>query len=207
MEQKHMIISIGRQCGSGGHEIGEKLAERYGIKLYDRNIINMMAEQTNSDPETVAKMEEKRDSLFGSRKGGFADKEKDLMNRFSKADDLFRQERAMIRNLAEKESFVIIGRGANALLEGNPDVLRIFVYAPESFRIARAKEDFRLEFDSEAKKKIESVDKGRREYFEYYTGKTWGDIDHHDISIDSSLLGIDGTVEILSAIIDKKFGL
>ena len=207
MSDKHMIISIGRQCGSGGHEIGEKLAARYGLKLYDRNIIELLAEQTNSSPEDIARLEEKRENVLGSRKGGFAAKEKDLMKRFSKSDELFRRERALIQSIAEKESFVIVGRGANAILEDNPDILRLFVYAPEEFRIARAKEDYRLEFDSEAKKKIESTDRARQQYFEYYTGKTWGANDHHNLSIDSSLLGIDGTVELLAYVIDKRFGL
>ena len=161
MADKHMIISIARQCGSGGHEIGEKLAARYGLKLYDRNIIEMLAEQTNMTPEEIAKLEEKRESLFGSHRGGFSAKEKDLMNRFSKSDELFRRERALIQSLAEKESFVIIGRGANAILADNPDILRLFVYAPEEFRIARAKADYRLEFDSAAKKKIEATDRAR----------------------------------------------
>ena len=207
MADKHMIISIARQCGSGGHEIGEKLAARYGLKLYDRNIIEMLAEQTNMSPEEIAKLEEKRESLFGSHRGGFAAKEQDLMNRFSKSDELFRRERALIQSLAEKESFVIIGRGANAILADNPDILRLFVYAPEEFRIARAKADYRLEFDSEAKKKIEATDRARSQYFEYYTGRSWGANDHHDLSVDSSLLGIDGTVELLAWVIDRRFGL
>ncbi len=207
MADRHFVISIGRQCGSGGHEIGEKLAERYGIKLYDRNLIDMLAEEMGEDIETVAKAEERAGGLFGTRKGGFAAKEKDLMNRLSKADELYLRERALIRKIAAEESCVIIGRGANGILAGDPDVLHIFVYAPDSFRIPRVKEEYRIEFDSDAKKKMDETDKARREYFEYYTGKTWGLYDHHDLMIDCSLLGVDGTAELIAGAIDKKFGV
>ena len=201
---KKMIISIGRLCGSGGHEIGEKLARHFGIKLYDRNMIAMLAEKMEKDPEAISRIEEKV-SGFLVRRGGFDAKQKDLMNRLNDSDRLFIQERSLIRELAEQESFVIIGRGANDFLLDNPDALRLFVYAPDSFRIPRVKEDYRIESDSDAKAKMNHVDKERRHYFEYYTGRTWGALDHHDLMIDSSLLGIDGTVELLVEVINKKY--
>lgn len=201
---KKLIISIGRQCGSGGHEIGEKLAKHFGINLYDRNIIGMLSEKMDKDPEAVSRLEEKA-SGFLMRRGGFDTKQKDLMNRLSDSDRLFIQERSLIRELAEKESCVIIGRGANDFLLDNPDALRLFIYAPDSFRIPRVKEDYKIEYDSDAKAKMNRVDKERRQYFEYYTGRTWGAVDHHDLMIDSSLLGIDGTVELIIEVINKKF--
>jgi cytidylate kinase len=204
---KQMIISIGRQCGSGGHEIGAKLAEHYGLKLYDRNIIQLLAEDMGKDAESVAKMEEKLYGLLPKRKGGFDVKLKDLMNRMSPSDEMYLHERGLIGRLAESESFVIVGRGANDMMEGNPNALRLFIYAPEDFRIPRVKEQYKLEFDSEAKKKMDQIDKERREYFEYYTGRTWGSHDHHDLMINSSVLGIDGTVDLICLVADKKFGL
>lgn len=204
---KQMIISIGRQCGSGGHEVGEKLAEHYGLKLYDRNIIQLLAEEMEKDAESVAKTEEKLSGLLPKRRGGFDAKLKDLMNRLTPSDEMYLHERGLIGRLAEKESFVIVGRGANDMMEGNPNALRLFIYAPESFRIPRVKEQYRLEFDSDAKKKMDQIDKERREYFEYYTGRVWGTWDHHDLMINSSLLGIDGTVELICQVADKKFGL
>ena len=89
---KQMILSIGRQCGSGGHEIGEKLAKHYGIHFYDRNIIALLAEKMDKDPEAVSRLEEKL-SGFLLRRGGFDAKQKDLMNRLSDTDRLFIQER------------------------------------------------------------------------------------------------------------------
>ena len=204
---KQMIISIGRQCGSGGHEIGAKLAEHYGLKLYDRNIIQLLAEDMEKDTESVAKMEEKLSGLLPKRRGGFDAKLKDLMNRLTPSDEMYLHERGLIERLAETESFVIVGRGANDMMEGNPNALRLFIYAPESFRIPRVKEQYSLESDSDAKKKMEQTDRERREYFEYYTGRVWGSYDHHDLMINSSLLGIDGTVDLIIGVADKKFGL
>lgn len=204
---KQMIISIGRQCGSGGHEIGARLAEHYGLKLYDRNIIQLLAEDMEKDEESVAKMEERLSGLLPKRRGGFDAKLKDLMNRLSPSDEMYLHERGLISRLAETDSFVIVGRGANDMMEGNPNALRLFIYAPESFRIPRVKEDYKIEYDGEAKKKMDQIDRERREYFEYYTGRVWGSYDHHDLMINSALLGIDGTVDMIIHVANQKFGL
>ena len=204
---KQMIISIGRQCGSGGREIGEKLAEHYGLKFYDRNIIQLLAEDMEKDPENVAKIEEKLSGLLPKRRGGFEAKVKDLMNRLNASDEMYLHERGLIGKLAETESFVIVGRGANDVMEGNPNALRLFIYAPEDFRLPRVKAEYKLDSDSDARKKMDQIDKERREYFEYYTGRIWGYYDHHDLMINSSILGIDGTVDLIVSVADKKFNL
>lgn len=204
---KQMIISIGRQCGSGGREIGEKLAEHYGLKFYDRNIIQLLAEDMEKDPENVAKIEEKLSGLLPKRRGGFEAKVKDLMNRLNASDEMYLHERGLIGKLAETESFVIVGRGANDIMEGNPNALRLFIYAPEAFRLPRVKAEYKLESDDDARKKMDQIDKERREYFEYYTGRIWGFYDHHDLMINSSILGIDGTVDLITSVADKKFNL
>ena len=204
---KQMIISIGRQCGSGGREIGEKLAQHYGLKFYDRNIIEMLAADMEKDPENVAKVEEKLSGLLPKRRGGFEAKLKDLMNRLNSSDEMYLHERGLIMRLAETESFVIVGRGANDMMEGKPNVLRLFIYAPDDFRVPRVKAEYKLDSDSDAKKKMEQVDRERREYYEYYSGRIWGYYDQHDLMINSGLLGVDGTVDLIVSVADKKFGL
>ena len=204
---KQMIISIGRQCGSGGREIGEKLAQHYGLKFYDRNIIEMLAADMEKDPENVAKVEEKLSGLLPKRRGGFEAKLKDLMNRLNSSDEMYLHERGLIMRLAETESFVIVGRGANDMMEGKPNVLRLFIYAPDDFRVPRVKAEYKLDSDSDAKKKMEQVDRERREYYEYYSGRIWGYYDQHDLMINSGLLGIDGTVDLIVSVADKKFGI
>ena len=204
---KQIIISIGRQCGSGGREIGEKLAKHYGLKFFDRNIIQMLAEDMEKDPENVARVEEKLSGLLPKRRGGFEAKLKDLMNRLNTTDAMYLHERGLIVKLAETDSFVIVGRGANDMMEGNPNALRLFIYAPDDFRIPRVKAEYKLESDSEAKKKMDQIDKERREYYEYYTGRIWGYYDQHDLMINSSVLGIGGTVDLIVSVADKKFNL
>ena len=109
MADKRFVISIGRECGSGGHEIGEKLAEHYGIKLYDKNILDLLAEETGKDPGELAKLEESISGWLPTRKGGFQEKTKDLMNRLSDSDRMYLYERAIIQRLAAQESIVISG--------------------------------------------------------------------------------------------------
>ena len=200
-----MIISIGRQCGSGGHEIGKKLAEHYGINFYDKEIIQMLAEKTNQEPEELAKVEEKVTGHFFHKEGGFAASQ-DLMGKMTKSDQMYLQEKALIESLAEKESFVVVGRGANGILANDPNTLHIHVFADEAFKAPRVMEQYGLSDEKEAMKKMAAVDKARRDYFNFYSGNAWGSTDTHDVMINSGVFGIDGTVDIIINIADRKFG-
>ena len=207
--EKQMIISIGRECGSGGCEIGTILAEHYGIKLYDRNILSELAAEYNAKEEELAKLEEK---LTGkafpfARRDGFSSLKGAIGDKYTRSDRMFVMERAFIMNLAESESFVIVGRAANALLEGNPNALRLFIYAPEAFKLPRVRAQFKLDNDQAAKKMMEKVDQERKAYFEYYSNMIWGAVDGHDFMLDSSVFGIEETAKLIIAIADKKFGL
>ena len=113
---------------------------------------------------------------------------------------------ALILDLAGKESFVIIGRAANAILADHPNTLRLYVYASDSFKIPRVKEYYHLDSDTEAKKKMEQVDKIRQNYFNYYSDMAWGSSDGHDFMIDTSVFGIDGAVDIIIDLAERKFG-
>ena len=113
---------------------------------------------------------------------------------------------ALILDLAGKESFVIIGRAANAILADHPNTLRLYVYASDSFKIPRVKEYYHLDSDTEARKKMEQVDKIRQNYFNYYSDMAWGSSDGHDFMIDTSVFGIDGAVDIIIDLAERKFG-
>ena len=207
MENRHMIISIGRECGSGGHEIGEKLAKHSGITLYDRNLIEKLAEETNQDPEKLAQIEERvTGRILPPQKNGFASEVGTMMSKLSQSDRLYLEEKGLILKLAQEESFVIIGRAANAILADNPDTLRLYVYASEDFKLPRVKEFYHLDTDNAARKKMEQVDKARRAYFNFYSDAVWGSSDAHDFMINSSVFGIDQTVEIIMDLAERKFG-
>lgn len=203
-----MIISIGRECGSGGCAIGTILSKHYGINLYDRNIISALAEQMHEDPEHLAKLEEKvTGKVFPVvRKDGFSAKIGEIGNKYTESDRMFLMERAFICHLAEeKKSFVIVGRAANAILADNPNTLRLFIYAPEQFKLPRVKEQYALDNDHAARKMMQKIDKERREYFEYYSDMIWGSTDGHDFMLDSSVFGIEETAKIIMELADRKF--
>ena len=214
MADRQIIISIGRECGSGGHEIGEKLAAHFGIKLYDRNLIELLAEKKGQDPDVLAKKEEKvKTGIFPVRRNGFAERTGEIMNKMTDSDKMYLMERDLILDLAAKESFVIIGRAANAILADHPNTLRLYVYASDSFKIPRVKEFYHLDSDTEARKKMEQIarkkmeqiDKIRQNYFNYYSDMAWGSSDGHDFMIDTSVFGIDGAVDIIIDIANRKF--
>ena len=110
-----------------------------------------------------------------------------------------------IRKLAETESFIMVGRAANAILEDNPNVLRFFIYSSEEFKLPRVKEYYHLDTDKDAKKKMEQVDKARQDFYHYYSGLGWGSSEGYDFMFDSSVLGIDETVNLIIDIVDRKF--
>lgn len=195
----NLIISIGRECGSGGHEIGEKLAAHYGIPLYDRNVLKVLAEQRERSTGDIS------EAAGSFRRGMLAEQLGSRAGRISGSDVLFMQEKALIEEMAHKgDSFVIMGRAANYILVDDPAVLHLFIYAPEEFRIPRVKAFYHLDTDAEARKRMLYIDKVRRDYFHYYTNMVWASTDGHDFMINSSILGIDGTVDLIKEMAERK---
>lgn len=202
-----MIISIGREHGSGGHEIAEKIAEHFGIAFYDTNIIeeitgqnSMAGKKTAADERLTGKI------LSGAGRGASNRQRQELMNKLSKSDVMYQAQSRFINHLTETESFVIVGHAGNAILENHPDAMRFFIYAPEKEKIHRIMKQNGVSMDT-ARKEIMQVDKQRKKYFEYYSKLTWGSTDGHDIMIDSSIFGIDETARIMEKLIAKRFGM
>lgn len=204
MAEKRMVFAIGRRCGSGGREIGKKLADHYGIKFYDKEIVTMLAERMNMPEDEIAKLEEKVTGHF-TTKSGFAAAKDSLLGKMTKSDRLYLSEYALIANLAATENCVIVGRSGNAILADNPHTLHLHIFADDDFRIPRVKEQYGLTSDAEAKKMMDKIDKERRDYFNYYTGEGWGTTDTHDFMINSATFGIDGTTEIIINVADRFF--
>ncbi len=206
MEQK-FVITISRQFGSGGREIGYKLAEKLGVKCYDKEILAVAAKESGFCQEIFESHDEKPTQSFlyslvmdtysmGYNNSGFID--------MPISHKVFLAQFDAIKKLAEKESCVIVGRCAEYALEGNPDVLSIFIHGKMDDRIARVKERNNITKDSDAKDIIIKTDKKRASYYNYYTSKKWADAKSYDLSIDSGIFGIDGTVDIIASILNKK---
>lgn len=196
------IIAIGREYGSGGYEIGKKLAEELGIDFYDKNLIDVAAEKSGIHIDMLNKADEKPANplINPFLHPGY---ENGTVN-----DRLFWTQSQFIRELAESgESCVIMGRCADYILREYDNVLKIFIQAPLKSRVARIADKYLIELPEEAKKEVLRMDKIRRSYYQFYTDGKWGGRDRKDLVIDSSVLGIDGTVEIIKDFIERKFNL
>ena len=181
---KRMIITIGREFGSCGHYIAEKLAQRLGIAFYDKVLIERAVKKRGLDINTFSPSDEKAPGFFISPYSP------------TKSDMLYMATESVIKEIgASEESCVIVGRCANAILEGRDDLLRIFIYAPLEDRIATCSEKFAITSDV-ARKEIQAADKTRKNYYQYFTDYKWGGREGNDLIINSSLFGKDGTVDL-----------
>lgn len=191
--REKMVITIARSYGSGGKEIGEKLARELNFSFYDKGLIRLAAEKSGLSEELLESADEQiLNRLIDpyALTGGMTD---------NTNDKLYRIESQIIRDLAEKGSCIIVGRLADWVLRDRPDVLDIYITAPLQDRIHRIMETQNLN-ESQAKKLVKRMDKTRRGYYSYFTDWEWNGTEGRDIIINSSLKGIDGTVALLKSI-------
>lgn len=195
---KQLIISVGREFGSGGHAIAEELSKRFGIKLYDNNLLLEIAEKNGSDAEIIQKFDEVPKLRILSRTvRGYNNSPEDVISQL---------QFDYMRELAQNgESFVIVGRCAETVLKGHPALVSIFVLGDYETKLARISEKYSLS-QKEAKSLIKTTDKKRKSYHNYHCELHWGDSRLYEVSINSSKLGIDETVDILEAYINKRIG-
>lgn len=198
MAEKQLIITIGREYGSGGHLIGEMLAQRLHIGFYDSEIIQDLAEKQGIDPEVLSRYDEKPMRI--------------LMNRNVRGYSASREEAVaqlqfqMIRDIAAQgESFVLIGRCGETILSQYDGLIRLFVVGDMDARIARIMERKHVSH-SDAHKMIRDTDKKRKAYHNYYSEGKWGDSRTYDMTINSTRLGLEGTADVLEQYIQKRRG-
>lgn len=202
------IINIGRQLGSGGKEIGEKLAQQLDISFYDKELINLASKESGFCKEFFEKADEQKSQsfmggLFGSRISLYNESSLPYANYLSN-DALFKIQSDVIRDLAEKESCLFVGRCADYILRDHPNCVNVFIAAPLEERIKRlCAQDQQLK-EEQAKEQIRRADKRRSEYYNYYSNKTWGMAETYHLCIDSSVLEIEGTVEYIKEFVKKK---
>ena len=195
---KKVIITIGREFGSGGREIGIKLSEKLNIPFYDKELILHTAEKTNLEHSIVEKYDEKHSFPAFSSSNIFD------IYQMPMSDRIYIAQADVIRDLSAKESCIIVGRCADFILDENPDIFKIFITAPMKDKIARKRDVLPGKSDAEIEAHITKIDKKRAKYYTYYTDRTWGKASTYHLCINSSLLGIDGTVELLAEAVNKR---
>ena len=201
MGDKKLIITIGRQYGSGGNEIGRKLAEELGIDFYDKNILRMNSDESGIKESYFHLADEKAGSrlLYRIVSGMTPEmREPSFGSDLISADNLFRFQSEVIRKLAEEQSCVIVGRCADYVLEDADDIelVRVFIYADMDARIRRVREK-ELYTPEDVRKNVKRIDKERRNYYRYYTGRGWADPENYDLLINTTTTGIKGTVRMI----------
>ncbi len=208
--EERFVVNIGRQLGSGGHEIGEKLARRLGIDFYDKELINLASEESGLCREFFEKADEKASrglggGLFGIRFPFISESAMVGTNCLSN-DSLFKVQSDVIRKLAAEKSCLFVGRCADYILRDHPRCANVFISASHDDRVARL---CRLHHISEqaAEEMMVKADKKRSEYYNYYSYKTWGAASTYHLCINSSSLGVERTTDFIESFIRQKLGL
>ena len=205
---QNVVITIARQYGSGGRLIGKMLSEELGIPYYDRQLLQLASDDSGINEKLFANADEKvkGTALFKIAKKVYngekipADKEDAISN-----DRLFNYKAKIIRELAEEDSCVIIGRCADYVLRDFDNVISVFIHADEEKCAARIGEIRRME-PKELRKHMSDVDKRRGMYYKYYTGRDWADARNYDVCLDSGKIGYRGCVEAIKQQIELRFG-
>ena len=189
-----IIITIGREFGSGGHDIGKMLAERLGVTFYDKQLNAMAAERSGLPLSTVEELEGhmEREIVYDFRNAPY-----DMINgALSPAEQLFAAQAAVIRQIAASdESCVILGRCADYILYDDPNCFRIFIHARPEARIRRIMAAFGLDAE-EAKRQMENTDRSRARHYKHFTGRKYGRQEYYHLGLDSGILGAEDSVEL-----------
>ena len=193
---KQVIISVGREYGSGGHYVAHKIANDLGIAYYDRSILDELAKEHNVSPEFLEKYDEtKGNPLLSRRVKGLSNSIDEILVEMQ--FDLLR------KKAASGESFVIVGRCAEELFRGEERLVSVFVVADMEDRVKNVAEQHKIS-PTEARAKIYRHDQGRKKYHNRYSSVKWGDSRGYDVCINSSRLGIEGTAKALEAYIAAR---
>ena len=196
MEQ--YVITISRQFGSMGRTIAQHLSEELGIEFYDRDIVEATARRMGESVKVISKAEESAGSSFLKKKYPFK------MGIYSISDEIYAVQKNIIRDMAQKQSCIIVGRCADSILQDMPNHLNVYIYAPFEARLYNCTHDLMMD-EATARKMIKEVDTARTNDQRKYCPEVKSVFDHKDLMIDSSKFGIDGTVKLLAGIVRERW--
>ena len=206
-DNKHIIICVGRQLGSGGHDIARMLALDFNAKYYDQELLNLAAKESGFSEKFFEANDEQRGifrSLFHLHASHLSDNNL-YQNNFSQ-ESLFKFQSDAIEKAANEGSCVFVGRCADYVLRNRDNVVNIFISASKRFRIEQIMAKQKLDFPA-ARKFMQQREAKRAAYYNYYTGKKWGAAESYDLCIDSSILGLQATEKLIADFIRKRFSL
>lgn len=191
------IITISRQYGSQGREVGQELANRLGIPYYDRDLITLAAKESGFSEDLFDQLDRRATNsfLYSLTMFGSAG-----INGLSLTDQLYVTQRNIIRDLAAKGSCVFVGRCADYILRKEPEIYNFFIKAPMERRLEHAKDDPKV--PEATKETLEKLDKQRSAYYNFYTGQIWGNAANYDMCLDSGVLGVSKVVDMILEYID-----
>ena len=201
----NLVITIGRECGSAGRLIGQKLAADLGVKCYDKELLAIAAKESGLCEDLFESQDEKPTNSFlyslvmDTYSLGYTNSYVNMPINHK----VFLAQFDAIKKLAEKESCVIVGRCADYALEDDPFAVSVFIKADLDKRIERIKKTFELP-ENKAADLIQKTDKKRASYYNYYSSKKWGEAKSYDLCIDSGELGIEGAIDLIIKYVELK---
>ncbi len=205
MDINKIIINVGRQLGSGGHDIGRMLALDFNAKYYDRELLNLAAKESGFSEKIFEQNDERKGffrGLFNIQTPHMSDGS--LYKSGFSQESLFQFQSDAIKKAADGGSCVFVGRCADYILRDYPNTVNIFITASMDFRVAQVQAKQHIDRE-QARKIIEHGEAKRAQYYNYYTGKKWGAAESYDLCIDSSVLGLMETEKLIAEFIRKKF--
>ena len=200
-KEEQIIITIAREFGSGGHQVGEELAHKMGISFYDKELIDIVAKESGYPIAFVENHDQKitNSLLYDLVMQNYAYTKEDL----PPLDALFVAQSKVIKNIADKESCVIVGRCADYILQDNPNCIHVFIHANKENRIKRLMDKYSIDF-IKVEDEIKKNDKERSNYYRRYTNKPWENVGNYNMTIDTGIFGIDGAVNMIEEAIHQK---
>ena len=193
--ESHIVITVSREYGSGGRYIGKLIADTLGIQLYDKEFITKVAQETGLSEKYIEGNEQKREILSNLNNGYYFG--------LDNADDLFLKESEIIKEIAKRESCVIIGRCADFILKDRTDVISVFVYSSMEDKMKRVTQIYGIGKEK-AEKQIKQIDKLRANHYKHYTERNWSNYENYHICINSDMLGVEKTAQLICEMVKEK---
>lgn len=206
---ERFVVALTRTCGSGGTTISKMLADDFGIDMYDRKLLRLASEDSGINEELFAKADEVTKSRLlyrVSKKVYNGEIIPPESNDFVSDQNLFNYQAKILKELAERESYVCVGRACDFVLKDYPNVLKVFIYAEENVCIEREMERQGIS-RKDAEKYVQSNNRFRKEYYKYHTGKVWESPYNYDICINTAQLTYEESVKLIEAALRTRFGV